>query len=85
MRGSAIAVLVTLSALMGLPSASAAQAPGLVPGRDCQTLVSCNFRKNGSYRGCLSSYSCRVCKLVAAPCQVKGGERTCRAMRCGWG
>lgn len=86
MRQLAIAALIALAVVIGpSPGPASAQAPGLNPGRDCQTLVTCNFRKNGSVRGCLSSYSCRVCKLVAAPCQVKGGERTCRTMRCSWG
>ena len=86
MRAFAVIALAALvGALTLLPASSMAQAPGLNPGRDCQTLVSCNYRKNGSFRGCISSYSCRYCKLVSVRCQINGGERTCREMRCGWG
>ncbi len=52
--------------------------------RDCQTIRTCNFRKGGSYRGCLSSYSCRVCRFVKVSCKgMRGGS--CQRLRCGWG
>jgi hypothetical protein len=65
---------------------SAQEGPGgyLNPQRDCQTLTTCQFKKNGSYRGCLSSYSCRVCKLVPVRCQG-GRGKVCREIRCVWG
>jgi len=55
--------------------------------RDCQSIRSCNFRRGGSYRGCISSYSCRTCRLVAARCTIggAGNARACREMRCTWG
>jgi hypothetical protein len=57
---------------------------GLInPQRDCQTIRTCNFRRGGSYRGCLSSYSCRVCRFVRVSC--RGGAGTCQKLRCGWG
>jgi len=58
-------------------------APG---GRDCQTIRTCNFARGGLYRGCLSSYSCRVCHMVSTSCRVGGGpRRICQEMRCNWG
>jgi hypothetical protein len=54
-------------------------------GLDCQNLVTCSYRKGGSYRGCLSSYSCRVCKLVPAACSIGPGSRVCYRMVCTWG
>ena len=56
------------------------------PQRDCQTLLTCNFKKGGSYRGCLSSYSCRSCDFVIAKCSIAGSKgKVCRQLRCGWG
>lgn len=79
---SAIILAVALAALPTL--ASAQEGPGglLNAQRDCQTLTTCNFRRGGSYRGCLSSYSCKVCKFVRVSC---GAGRVCERMRCGWG
>lgn len=84
------AVRLWLSALvacgiLGLGSwEAAAQPPGINPNRDCQTLLTCRFTKGGAYRGCLSSYSCRVCRLVPAPCSL-GPARVCHRMECTWG
>lgn len=59
---------------------------GLInPGRDCQTIRTCNFGRGGSYRGCLSSYSCRVCRFVPASCEGMGRRKRCRKLRCSWG
>jgi len=55
------------------------------PGRDCQTIRTCNFKRGGAYRGCLSSYSCRTCKWVNAKCEIEGRGRTCRRLVCTWG
>ena len=74
-------------AFASLP-ASAQDASGTSPqGRNCQTVLTCNFRRGASVRGCLSSYSCRACRLVAARCTVGPnlGKRLCQEMRCGWG
>jgi len=62
-----------------------AQSPGFNPNRDCQTLLTCRFTRGGLYRGCLSSYSCRVCNLVAAPCRIDPDNRRCWQMVCTWG
>ena len=54
--------------------------------RDCQTIRTCNFARGGLYRGCLSSYSCRVCRMVTTSCRVGGGpRRVCQELRCNWG
>jgi hypothetical protein len=78
--------MLFVAALAVAPHVTSAQeGPGglINPGRDCQTVRTCNFRKGGSYRGCLSSYSCRVCRFVRVGC--KGGGGTCQRLRCGWG
>jgi len=79
--------------VVGLISAFAAvgvhaqEGPGglINPQRDCQTVVTCNFRRGGSYRGCLSSYTCRTCRFVPSRCSVGDRRRTCRQLRCSWG
>jgi hypothetical protein len=52
--------------------------------RDCQTIRRCNFTRGGSYRGCISAYSCRRCEFVPARCTISGRERVCREARCTW-
>ena len=78
---------MTLAAAMAMaPDLRAQEGPGglINPQRDCQTIRTCNFRKGGSYRGCLSSYSCRVCRFVRVSCKgLRGGS--CQKLRCGWG
>jgi hypothetical protein len=74
--------------LWALVQPAMAQPAGLDLNKDCQTIRTCNFAKGGAYRGCLSSYSCRVCTFVAARCRVdggNGGQRTCQQLRCSWG
>jgi hypothetical protein len=62
-----------------------AQPAGLNTQRDCQTIRTCNYARGGIYRGCLSSYSCRVCRFMAAPCRMDAGRRVCQQLRCTWG
>jgi len=62
-----------------------AQPAGLNVGRDCQVVRTCNFGRSGSYRGCLSAFTCRVCRFVPARCVVDGAQRVCQRMRCTWG
>jgi hypothetical protein len=66
------------------PVAISQSGPG-TSNRDCQVIRACNFGRGGSYRGCISSYSCRVCRFVRAPCTINGGRRVCHRMRCDWG
>lgn len=84
MLGGAVAV-IAVAAMASL--AQAQQGPGgqVNPERDCQTVVACNFTKGGSYRGCISAYSCRVCKLVTARCTVGSAQKRCQEFRCSWG
>jgi hypothetical protein len=80
-----LAALLVCSAVMAPMPEASAQPVGVDPNRDCQTLLTCRFTRGGIYRGCLSSYSCRVCSLVAAPCRLDPGSRVCQQMRCTWG
>ncbi|MGQ0671362.1 MAG: hypothetical protein ACT4N2_00575 [Hyphomicrobium sp.] len=75
---SAAALIMLAGLALVSPSAEAAQ-------RHCQTLLTCNYTKGGTYRGCLSSYSCRQCRFVVARCDIGGKTGTCRKIRCGWG
>jgi hypothetical protein len=85
--GVAGLTLLLSAALMFSETGFAQEGPGgsINPGRDCQTITTCNFRKGGSYRGCLSSYSCRVCRFVASGCAVGGTRKRCHASVCTWG
>lgn len=65
--------------------ASAQQAPGANPQRDCQTVRTCNFARNGQVRGCLSSYTCRTCRLVTSRCTIGAKSGNCRELVCSWG
>lgn len=78
--------IVSLSALALAAPAVAQEGPGglINPQRDCMTIRTCNYDDYGPYRGCLSTYSCRVCKLVPASCEGLPG-RVCKKMRCTWG
>ncbi|MGD9784078.1 MAG: hypothetical protein AB7E80_05855 [Hyphomicrobiaceae bacterium] len=82
-----IAATVLLAPMVSAPAAVAQVGPGGVinPQRDCQTVVTCNFRRGGSYRGCLSSYSCRRCRFVPARCSVGDRRRNCQRLTCSWG
>lgn len=86
--GAAGLMLLLGAGVVTAGGAHAQEGPGgmINPGRDCQTVVTCRFTKGGSYRGCLSSYSCRVCRFVPASCSVTGSRgRTCNRVRCTWG
>lgn len=84
-----------LAALLALPLLAAvasdpasAQAPNgavVSPQRDCQTIRTCRFERGGSFRGCLSSYTCRTCRPVAARCEIGGRSQNCQRMICTWG
>jgi hypothetical protein len=73
-----LAALAAAAAGIGATRLEAAQ-------RDCQTIVTCRFTSGGSYRGCLSSYSCRQCRFVPARCVIGGKSGTCQKIRCNWG
>jgi hypothetical protein len=79
--------LLALAIAAAAGGAAAQEGPGglINPQRDCQTITTCRFTSGGSYRGCISTYSCRVCKFVASGCQIGGRGRVCRTLRCSWG
>lgn len=79
-----LAVAVAL-AFSPIAPAAAQQASGVNPGRDCQTVRTCNFTRNGRPRGCFSSYTCRVCRTVVARCNLAAGYTKCRQLVCTWG
>ncbi len=61
-------------------------APGVNDGgRNCQTLRNCRYTPGGSFRGCVSSYSCRICRYVVAKCAVGISSAQCRRQVCDWG
>ncbi len=88
MRG---ALLISVAAaLLAFVAASSAHAQSIgIPGangqRHCQTIKTCRYDRGGSYRGCLSSYTCRVCQFVKARCEIGGRTQNCQEMRCTWG
>jgi hypothetical protein len=87
MRTAYLCLLALLAfGLLG-PSAqqAAAQSAGFNPNRDCQTIRTCRYTSGGYYRGCLSSYSCRVCRFVPASCRMDADRRVCQELRCTWG
>ncbi len=87
-RAAVLAACVTLAATVGAGFAAAQGLPGANPqGRDCQTVRTCNFSRTASVRGCLSSYTCRTCRLTNTRCSIGPniGQRVCQEMRCGWG
>lgn len=62
---------------------SVASAQVLNPQRDCHTLLKCNYAKGGSFRGCISTYSCKSCRLVPVSCSAPGAS-SCRKIKCSW-
>ncbi len=78
--------LVAAAGLVAFAAEAAyAQPAGLDAGKDCHNFRTCNFGKRGNYRGCLSTYACKACKFVTAPCTVDGQRKVCQRLRCGWG
>lgn len=74
-----------LVALAGAAEAQEGAGGKINPGRDCKTITTCEFSRAGAYRGCVSSYSCRVCRFVRARCHIIGKPGGCHELRCGWG
>ena len=87
MRGlrTTLLVLLVFSSPAPLGRVAIAQPADLDLSRDCQTIRTCSYARGGIYRGCLSSYSCRVCRFVAARCRMDLGRRVCQELRCTWG
>lgn len=78
------AVMTFGAGLVGVAPVSA-QPAGLDAGKDCYNFRTCNFGRRGSYRGCLSTYACKVCRFVPANCVVDGQRKVCQRLRCGFG
>lgn len=84
------AFTITLATALMVTSAApvmAQEGPGglINPGRDCQTVTNCRFAKGGRFRGCVSSFSCRVCRFVTSRCKIGAKSGKCRRLRCSWG
>lgn len=84
-RNAALAVVIASFAMTG--NSKAQQPPLSVSQPDCQTILQCNFRRGGVFRGCISAYSCRRCRLVRArDCgSIGAGRSVCQRMQCSWG
>ncbi len=82
----AMAAMAGASMMMAGPALAQGSGGTLTvnPGRDCQTVRTCNFARKGRVRGCLSSYSCRYCKTVRSRCSL-GDRRYCERVVCSWG
>ena len=81
---TAATALAVGSALAGGWSFQASAQQALNLERDCKVLRTCNFTRNGQPRGCLSSYTCRTCKMVPVKCNI-GGRTKCQEFVCSWG
>ena len=86
---SIVAAVALAGGLVWLPAglggqALAQQGTGVNPIRDCQVLRTCNFARGNAVRGCLSSYTCRTCKLVTTRCNIAGRTK-CQEFICSWG
>ncbi len=92
-RGRLAGLLAVPFLLLTLASAASTSADAQVVGTDprnrhCQTLLTCNFARGGAYRGCLSSYTCRVCRPQPVRCtqsDLASGRTRCTELVCTWG
>ena len=81
----AVALAMTMAMASGQVFAQNIPGGTINPQRDCQTVRTCRYERGGTYRGCLSSYTCRTCKLVKTRCDIGGRTENCQEMRCTWG
>jgi hypothetical protein len=85
-RCAALALLTSVTLVASTISATAQTMPGTNPqGRDCKTILTCNFTRGAAVRGCLSSYSCRTCDLVPTRARIGNAPGSTRAFSCSWG
>lgn len=83
--GMFIIVAVFALAMLAAGGSALAQEPGGVdPQRNCQTLRTCNFSRGGSFRGCISTYSCKACRFVPGKCSVGASMGICYRQVCDW-
>ncbi len=83
-----LGLFIGILLLAALPASAQAPATVTPSQADCQTIVRCNFRRGGDYRGCISAYSCRRCRLVRSRiCDRRSDDRrrVCRRVVCTWG
>lgn len=85
MRGVMTVLAFATVLLAGAAVPTIAQQTGVNPQRDCQTVRTCNFARNGAVRGCLSSYTCRTCRFVPTRCTIGTSTGPCRRLVCTWG
>jgi hypothetical protein len=79
-------IVIGLSAISSDSAFAQAGPNGAInPNRDCQTIRTCQFKRGGEFRGCISTYSCRRCRFVRSDCTITGERRTCRRLTCSWG
>ena len=83
MRAFLLAIATLLVSGVTVAYAQTAESPG--DARKCQTIRTCNFSRTASVRGCLSSYTCRSCRLVTSKCTVGGLQGPCEKFVCSWG
>ena len=83
------APFILLILMSAVSTSASAQTVGTDPrNRHCQTLLTCNFARGGQYRGCLSSYTCRVCRAQPVRCTASDlatGRTRCTELVCTWG
>jgi hypothetical protein len=90
-RLSALVVVpfIALTVVGAATTPASAQAIGTDPSnKRCQTLLTCNYSRRGGYRGCLSSYTCRICRPQRVRCtasDIASGRRQCTELVCTWG
>lgn len=80
-----LVLAMAVSAFAVTPEPARAQPAGFDAGKHCHTFRTCNFGKRGNYRGCLSTYACKVCRFVPANCTVDGQRKVCQRLKCGFG
>ncbi|MDZ4843520.1 MAG: hypothetical protein SH859_15445 [Hyphomicrobium aestuarii] len=80
-----LAVALALTAAWFAVPPEEALAQSADPQRNCQTIRNCRFDRGGSFRGCVSSYSCRTCSFEPAKCSIAGSNGPCRKQVCRWG
>ena len=88
MRNVIVSACLVIAGFFGAADMASAQSPlpGIgAPQRNCQTVRTCRYERGGSYRGCLSSYTCRVCRTVKAKCDIGGQSQNCHQVVCTWG
>ena len=83
------APFIALTLVSAASTPASAQTIGTDPSnKRCQTLLTCNYSRGGVYRGCLSSYTCRICRPQRVRCtasDIASGRRQCTELICTWG